>query len=89
MARAAYERFTCECGVPCVMVPYEKSGKLAPITTEPQENGNIVLIQATDNGPNYTYRIVPPAEREEYPDVPRYLNHWANCGGPSFQRRKP
>jgi hypothetical protein len=41
MGRPAYSVFTCSCGERCVMVPHEKSGKLAPITEATYDNGNI------------------------------------------------
>jgi hypothetical protein len=85
MGRSAYSTFTCECGVACVMVPHETSGKLAPITVAKHDGGNIETVQATDNGPRYTYRV-PKAEREQYPE-PRHLSHWTDCTAAGFQRR--
>jgi hypothetical protein len=72
VSRKANERFVCSCGEQCVMVAHEKTGKLAPITVNAYDNGNIVLPGGG------VYRIVPKAEREADPR-PRLLNHWSNC----------
>lgn len=78
MKRQPYEHFICECGEPCIMVPHERTGKLAPITIRVYDDGNIVLVQATDNGPRYTYRILAPDDRLANAGLLR-LNHFSNC----------
>jgi hypothetical protein len=88
MGRKAYEQFTCTCGERCVMVPNEKSGKLAPITSATYETGNIVLIQATDNGPNYAYRALGKPEDRAANAGQLYLNHWSNCPHAADFRRR-
>lgn len=89
MGRNAYETFTCECGERCRMVPHERTRSLAPITVATYDTGNIVLIQATDNGPNGTYRILPENDRAANAGL-LHLNHFTNCPRrDQFGRRRP
>jgi hypothetical protein len=76
MGRQVYEQFTCTCGTVCTMLPHEKSGKLAPITKDTYEGGNIELTD--DMFGKRTYRIVSKPEREAKPRH-RRLNHFSNC----------
>jgi hypothetical protein len=86
MGRKAYETFTCSCGERCVMVPHEKSGKLAPITVAAYPNGNIELLQGEDQESSPVYRVVPPKERLAVPK-PRPVSHWSNCPDAASFRR--
>jgi hypothetical protein len=79
MGRAAYESFTCTCGVRCVMVPHQTTGKLAPITIATYPDGNVVVNLASVNGGHGTYRIAGTEERARDPHRPRSLNHFASC----------
>lgn len=94
MGRQIYERFVCACGEACLMIPHEKSGKLAPITTATYDDGNIEKDLQLDARGNHlagraVYRIVPKAERESNPK-PRHLNHFSNCPNrDQFGGRKP
>lgn len=78
MGRKAYERFVCDCGEGCVMVPHVQSGKLAPITIATYPDGNIEVDLLSVNGGHGTYRVVPERERLANPK-PRLLNHFTNC----------
>lgn len=82
--RSAYEFFQCECGEQCVMLPHERTGKLAPITLNLYDDGN---IEKTGSVPGSIYRVVSKGDRESNPKM-RHYNHWTNCTGKSFQRKK-
>jgi hypothetical protein len=61
---------TCRCGTEFVYRKHETNPTLAPIETEPSENGNVAVL---DNG---RYRIVTKAS--PYDGV-RYRSHFASC----------
>lgn len=84
--RQAYERFTCDCGVVCQMIPSQSTSKLAPITVYCYDGGNIEWVE--DMFMNLSYRVVPKEEIAANPDLPRHLNHWSNCTSESFHRRR-
>lgn len=79
MGRKAYEAFTCSCGERCTMVPSESTGKLAPIEDRLDDGGNVVLIQATDNSANYTYRALGTPEARAANAGRLRFPHWARC----------
>lgn len=78
MGRKAYQRVKCSCGELVTFVPSESTGRLAPIEDRLDDGGNVVLIQATDNGTGYTYQVLSDEERATDPR-PRHLNHWSKC----------
>jgi hypothetical protein len=84
MGRKVYETFTCSCGVRCRMVPNSTTGKLAPITLDTHDNGNVVLMTpegypASDNGAGYAYRVLGKPQDRAANAGQLFLNHWSNC----------
>lgn len=82
---ASYPRKKCvfKCGALLLMARMP-SGKDAPLVYDPDpERGNVVL---DGNGLGHTLTKVEFEDHKaNRPDVPRYLNHWADC--PNAPRR--
>lgn len=68
----------CRCGTEFVFRKHETNPTLAPIETEPAENGNVAVL------PDGRYRIVTKAS--PYEGV-RYRSHFATCKYASGYRR--
>lgn len=79
MGRPAYSHFRCSCGELVTMVPSESTGRLAPIEDRLDDGGNVVLVQATDNGTNYTYRALGTPEVRAANAGQLRFPHWARC----------
>lgn len=61
---------TCRCGTEFVYRKHETRSSLAPIETEPSENGNVAVLSSGN------YRIIK--KTEDYTGQ-RYRSHFANC----------
>jgi hypothetical protein len=64
------EIHTCRCGTEFVFRKHETNPTLAPIETEPAENGNVAVLSSGN------YRIIK--KTEDYTGQ-RYRSHFANC----------
>ena len=69
---------TCRCGAEFVFRKHETNPTIAPIETEPAENGNVAVLA------DGRYRIVKKGE--DY-DGPRFKSHFATCPHASGFRR--
>lgn len=67
------------CGAEVLFLKHAETGKVAPITTKPSPDGNVVVDYAAG-----TYRIAPKKER----CGPLHLNHFANCPRASRHHKK-
>ena len=73
-------RWICECGQQLVAAR-TRSGRIAPITVDPKEEGNVLLFRSPAEGAELSCRNLsgPALEGLREQEVPLRLNHFATC----------
>lgn len=77
------------CQRPIVWAVHERTHNRAPFDPGLDPDGNVEIALAKPagfDGPLYTYRVVPKAEREAEPRG-RHLSHFVTCTDPDRFRR--